>query len=123
MTKVSVPLNFLGSGVVLFPQYVTLRVLSWFTWMVSRPTTSVAVVPSGRRTFAMLKVSAGLILSMEDGFFPITQKIYSLVGRIDPNAPSIACALGVLGMLLLGACLWIASKLLGKRLGQLFRAG
>lgn len=73
--------------------------------------------------FAMLEVSDGLILAMKDSFFPITKMIYSLVGRIDPNAPSIACALGVLGMLLLGACLWIASKLLGKRLGQLFRTG
>ena len=73
--------------------------------------------------FAMLEVSDGLILAMKDSFFPITKMIYSLVGRIDPNAPSIACALGVLGMLLLGICLWIASRILGRRLGQLFRAG
>jgi len=48
--------------------------------------------------------------------------IYQLMGRLDPNAPSVACALGVVGMILLGASLWIAGRLLGKKMGQLFRA-
>lgn len=73
-------------------------------------------------SFAMLEVSDGLILAMKDRFFPMTKMIYVLMGRIDPNAPSIACALGVVGMALLTASLWIAGRLLGKHLGQLFRA-
>jgi len=48
--------------------------------------------------------------------------IYELMGRIDPNAPSVACALGVVGMVILTASLFIAGKLLGKKMGQLFRA-
>ena len=73
-------------------------------------------------SFAMLEVSDGLILAMKERYFPITKMIYQLMGRIDPNAPSIACALGVVGMIILTCSLMIAGKLLGKKMGQLFRA-
>lgn len=73
-------------------------------------------------SFAMLEVSDGLILAMREQFFPITKMIYQLMGRIDPNAPSLACALGVVGMVILTASLLVAGKLLGKKMGQLFRA-
>ncbi|MDB6032514.1 MAG: transporter permease [Verrucomicrobiales bacterium] len=73
-------------------------------------------------SFAMLEVSDGLILAMKEEFYPITKMIYQLMGRIDPNAPSIACALGVVGMVILTLSLFFASKLLGKKMGQLFRA-
>ena len=73
-------------------------------------------------SFAMLEVSDGLILAMKERYFPITKMIYELMGRIDPNAPSVACALGVVGMGILTASLFIAGKLLGKKMGQLFRA-
>ncbi len=48
--------------------------------------------------------------------------IYQFMGRIESNAPSVACALGVVGMILLSASLLVAGKLLGKKMGQLFRA-
>ncbi|HUR44499.1 MAG TPA: iron ABC transporter permease [Candidatus Saccharimonadales bacterium] len=73
-------------------------------------------------SFAMLEVSDGLILAMKEKYFPITKMIYQLMGRIDPNAPSIACALGVVGMIILTCSLFLAGKLLGKKMGQLFRA-
>lgn len=73
-------------------------------------------------SFAMLEVSDGLILAMKEQYFPVTKMIYQLMGRIDPNAPSVACALGVVGMILLTASLFLAGKLLGKKMGQLFRA-
>ena len=73
-------------------------------------------------SFAMLEVSDGLILAMKEHYFPITKMIYQLMGRIDPNAPSVACALGVIGMIILTASLLVAGKLLGKKMGQLFRA-
>ncbi len=72
-------------------------------------------------SFAMLEVSDGLILAMKEKYFPITKMIYQLMGRIDPNAPSVACALGVLGMVILTVSLLIAGKILGKKMGQLFR--
>jgi iron(III) transport system permease protein len=73
-------------------------------------------------SFAMLEVSDGLILAMKEKFFPITKMIYQILGRIDPNSPSLGCALGVLGMAILTASLLIAGKLLGRKMGQLFRA-
>lgn len=73
-------------------------------------------------SFAMLEVSDGLILAMKERYFPITKMIYQLMGRIDPNAPSVACALGVVGMILLTVSLLVAGKILGKKMGQLFRA-
>jgi iron(III) transport system permease protein len=73
-------------------------------------------------SFAMLEVSDGLILAMKEGYFPITKMIYGLMGRIDPNAPSVACALGVVGMVILTVSLLVAGKILGRRMGQLFQA-
>jgi len=73
-------------------------------------------------SFAMLEVSDGLILAVKEQYYPITKMIYQLMGRIDPNAPSIASALGVVGMILLTVSLLVAGKLLGKKMGQLFRA-
>jgi len=74
-------------------------------------------------SYAMLEVSDSLILAMRENFYPITKAIYSLMSRIEPNAPSVASALGILGMILLTASLFLASRVLGKRMGQLFRAG
>ena len=73
-------------------------------------------------SFAMLEVSDGLILAMKENYFPITKMIFQLMGRLEPNAPSVACALGVVGMVLLTASLIVAGRILGKKLGQLFRA-
>ena len=70
----------------------------------------------------MLDVSNGMILAQESPFYPITKAIYALMGRITPTAPSIACALGVLSMVLLAVSLGVASKLLGSKMGQLFKA-
>ncbi len=73
-------------------------------------------------SFAMLDVSNGMILAQESQFYPVTKAIYTLMGRITPTAPSIACALGVLSMILLAISLFGASKLLGQKMGQLFKA-
>jgi iron(III) transport system permease protein len=73
-------------------------------------------------SFAVLDVSNSMILAQEQSFFPITKAIYALMSRITPTAPSVACALGVLSMLLLAASLFAASKLLGQKMGQLFKA-
>ncbi len=73
-------------------------------------------------SFGMLEVSDSLILAMRDQYAPITKMIYQLMGRIEPDAPSVACALGVVGMVILAASLLIAGRLLGRKMGQLFRA-
>jgi len=73
-------------------------------------------------SFAMLDVSNGMILAQEGSFYPVTKAIYALMGRITPTAPAIACALGVLAMAFLALSLYGASKLLGNKMGQLFKA-
>jgi len=72
--------------------------------------------------FAMLEVSDSLILALESRFAPITRGIYEIMGRPDPEAASLACALGVLAMVLLGGGLLIGSRIMGRRLGSFFRA-
>jgi iron(III) transport system permease protein len=71
--------------------------------------------------FAMLEVSDSIILATREVFFPITKMIWLLIGRVDPNAPGIACALGVAGMMILMVSLFLASRILGRQLGQLFK--
>ena len=72
-------------------------------------------------SFAMLEVSDSLILAMKEQFFPLTKVIYTLLSRIE-DGPYIASALGVWAMLFLALSLLFAGALLGKRMGQLFRA-
>ena len=73
-------------------------------------------------SLAMLEVSDGLILAMKEDDYPITKMIWLIMGRVEPSAAGVACALGVVGMALLGVSLYVASRLLGRRLGQLFRS-
>lgn len=70
--------------------------------------------------FAMLEVSASLVLALKQRFFPITKTIYFLFNRIG-DGPSMASALGVVGMVLLVASILVSARLMGKRLGALFR--
>jgi iron(III) transport system permease protein len=71
-------------------------------------------------SFAVLEVSDSLILAFREEHFPITKAIYMLGFRLG-DGNQMACALGVLGMMILTATLIGASRLLGKRLGALFR--
>ena len=73
-------------------------------------------------SYAMLEVSDSLILAMQEKFFPMTKAIYSLSMYIN-EGPYLASALGVFGMLILTVSILVASKVLGKRMGELFRAG
>jgi iron(III) transport system permease protein len=71
--------------------------------------------------FALLEVSDSLMLAREEKYFPITRAILGLLMRPD-DGDSIASALAVIAMGLLGASLLVASLLLGRKMGELFRA-
>ncbi len=71
-------------------------------------------------SFAMLEVSDSLILAFRQRDYPITKAIYILATRLG-DGTQMACALGVFGLLLLTATLFAASRLLGRRIGALFR--
>ena len=73
--------------------------------------------------FAMLEVSDSLILAQTQQYYPITKQIYNLATSTgSPETAKQAAALGVYGMVLLGSTMALASALLGKRLGAVFRA-
>jgi len=70
--------------------------------------------------FSMLEVSSSLILSFKPKFYPIAKVIYELAGRVT-DGPYIASALGVLGMILIGICFIISSKIISRKIGEFFR--
>jgi iron(III) transport system permease protein len=70
--------------------------------------------------FAMLEVSDSLILAQSARYFPITRAIWELSQRLGDGL-YVASALGVWAMVLLTLTLLLASTLLGKRLGAMFR--
>jgi iron(III) transport system permease protein len=71
-------------------------------------------------SFAMLEVSDSLILAQREADFPITKAIYVLFDRLG-DGQYIASAMGVWAMALLAVTLIGASRLLGRRMGALFR--
>lgn len=89
-------------------------------WRVTRPLVSANLMAAGLLTFAfaVLEVSDSLILSLDNNTRPIAQAIFQLAKTNEYQA----CALGVLGMLLLTGTFLVANRVLGKQLGALFRA-
>jgi iron(III) transport system permease protein len=71
--------------------------------------------------YAMLDVSDSLILAMKDKYYPMTKAIYALFLE-QGSGELVASALGVIGMLILTACIMGASVILGKKMGELFRS-
>jgi iron(III) transport system permease protein len=71
--------------------------------------------------FALLEVSDSLMLAREEKYYPITRAIVGLLMSPD-NGDAIASALGVFAMGLLFVSLLAASLVLGRKMGELFRA-
>lgn len=71
--------------------------------------------------FAMLEVSESLILAVKENYFPITRMLYALMAKI-PDGEYVAAALGVICMVGMAAGLVVASTILGKQMGRLFRS-
>jgi iron(III) transport system permease protein len=70
--------------------------------------------------FAMLEVSDSLILAFDQRYFPITKAIYALSNRLEGGV-QMASAMGVLGMLVLAVSMAISTRLMGRRMGEVFR--
>ena len=71
-------------------------------------------------SFSMLEVSDSLILAQKSEFFPITKALYELA-QILGSGPGIACAFGVWAMLFLASTLALASAVLGRKIGAVFK--
>ncbi|HUT00911.1 MAG TPA: ABC transporter permease subunit, partial [Phycisphaerae bacterium] len=91
---------------------------------ITAPLIAANVIAAGVLTFAfaMLEVSDSLILAQLREHYPISKAIFYHARRGAAEADSIASALGVYGMLLLGGTFAAAGALLGKKLGAIFRA-
>jgi len=89
---------------------------------ITLPLISANVVAGGLLTFAfsMLEVSDSLLLAQRMDFYPITKTIYELNSLIG-TGPHLAAALGLWAMAFLAAAIATASRLLGRRMGTLFR--
>ena len=70
--------------------------------------------------FALLEVSDSIILAQKEAYYPITRAILELSQRLG-NGIYIASALGVWAMLLLTITLLAANRLLGRKMGAVFR--
>jgi len=70
--------------------------------------------------FAMLEVSDSLVLAQRSTDYPITKAIYELFQLLGEGR-FLACALGVWAMLFLAVTIGMASRILGARMGALFR--
>ena len=92
-------------------------------WRVTRPLVMANLLAAGLLTFAfaVLEVSDSLILAMDPEKIPIAKAIYQL-SIATTGGTFVACALGVVGMLLLTVTFLLANRLIGKQLGALFRA-
>jgi iron(III) transport system permease protein len=72
-------------------------------------------------SFAVFEVGNTIVLAFREDQYPIAKAIYLLSMRLT-DGPNIASAMGILGMLLLGASLLTAGAVLGQRMGELFRS-
>lgn len=92
-------------------------------WNVTRPLIAANLIAAALLTFAfaVLEVSDSLILSLDSRNVPLAKAIFQLSQELS-GGTYIACALGVLGMLLLTLTFLVANRVLGKQLGALFRA-
>jgi iron(III) transport system permease protein len=71
-------------------------------------------------SFAMLEVSDSLILAQKQENYPITKAIYELFQLLGEGR-FVASALGVWAMVFLAITIFAASRILGRKMGALFR--
>ena len=92
-------------------------------WRITVPLIGANLIAGGLLafSFAMLEVSDSLILAQRQSDFPITKAIYELFQLLGEGR-YIASALGAWAMVFLGITLFGASRILGKKMGALFRA-
>ena len=91
-------------------------------WQITRPLIMANLMAAGLLAFAfaVLEVSDSLILASNENAMPLAKAIYELSLQTSGGTFQ-ACALGVIGMLLLTFTFLVANRLLGKQLGALFK--
>ena len=72
-------------------------------------------------SYSMLDVSDSLILAMKDQYYPMTKAIYSFYLE-QGDGEFVASALGMIAMLILTAAILGVTRVLGNKMGELFKA-
>ncbi len=91
-------------------------------WRITLPLIAANVIAGGLLafSFAMLEVSDSLVLAQQQQHYPITKAIYELFQLLGEGR-AVASALGVWAMVFLAVTIFAASRLMGRKLGALFR--
>lgn len=119
----SVSAGLQQTSVTLEEASANLGATKWQTlWQVTRPLVMANLLAAGLLTFAfaVLEVSDSLILAADANTMPLAKAIYQLT-LMTSGGTYLACALGVIGMVLLTVTFLLANRLLGRQLGALFR--
>jgi len=69
----------------------------------------------------MIEVSTSLMLALREEYYPITKAIYEVSTNL-VTGPELASALGVILMIVVTISMIISSKIMGAKMGELFRA-
>ncbi len=69
---------------------------------------------------SMIEVSTSLMLALRQQYYPVTKAIYEISTRLAVGN-ELASALGVILMAVVAASMSISSKVMGERLGELFK--
>jgi len=70
---------------------------------------------------SMIEVSTSLMLALREQYYPITKTIYEVSTEL-VNGPELASALGMVLMVVVATSMILASKAIGAKMGELFRA-
>ena len=91
-------------------------------WKITFPLIAASLIAGGMLAFSqsMLEVSDSLMLAQKQEFYPITKAIYELLGFLG-DGRFVASALGVWAMFFLALTIFGANRILGKKLGSVFR--
>ncbi len=92
-------------------------------WKITLPLLAPSLIAGGILTFcySMLEVSDSLILAQLPRYAPITRGIYDLLGRPTADSANLACAFGVLSMVLLAAGMMLSGRILGRNFSSMFK--
>lgn len=91
-------------------------------WDIHLPLLTPYLLSAGMLVFAfsMLEVSDSLVLAMKEYYYPITKAMYFLTSRAG-DGNNLSAALAVIGMAILAIAIGTASRLLGRKFGEMFR--
>ncbi len=91
-------------------------------WNIHLPLLTPYLLASGLLVFAfsMLEVSDSLVLAMQEFYYPITKAMFFLTSRAG-DGNNLAAALALVGMVILAGAIVMATRLLGRKFGEMFR--